>query len=101
MLYRTVEDYPEGLPRLAKLLESNESFCMYRMFAPQVARILLIKEIELDQLQQRLHELDQADAANPAMEYRCKSIEHLKGWDSTQRDLLKQFEVKIDAYCKL
>jgi hypothetical protein len=71
------------------------------MFGPEVARILLIKEIELDQLVEQLQELDEADDANPARKHRCNSIEHIEGWDSAQRDLLNQIEVKINVYCKL
>lgn len=96
-----MENHTSGIPRLSALLNSNESFCNYRIFGPEVARILLIKQIGLNQLAEQLQELDEADDANLDMEYRCKSIEHIEGWDSAQRDLLNQIEVKINVYCKL
>jgi hypothetical protein len=60
-----LRDHVAGLPRLAALQDSNNSFCIFRKFGPVAVRILVGKEIELEQLVTRLNELDEEDIENP------------------------------------
>ena len=96
-----VEDHVLGIPRLSALLDSNDSFCMFRRFGDEAARILLAKEIELDQLVQELRTLDKADEANEELKYRLKSVEYRDTWDSTQMILQQKIEEKLDKYCAI
>ena len=91
----------EGIPRLSALLDSNDSFCMFRRFGDEGARILLAKEIELDQLVQELRRLDKSDEASSDLDYRLHSVEYKDTWDSTQKILLDKIEVKLDKYCEI
>lgn len=96
------EHHVEGIPRLSALLDSNDSFCMYRRFGDEAARILLAKQIELDQLVQELHRLDKSDEASSDLDYRLHSVEYKEGtWDSTQKILLDKIELKLDKYCEI
>jgi hypothetical protein len=94
-----VEDYQEGIPRLAAFLDSNDSFCVFRRFGATVARILLHREIELGGLIDQLHKLDKEDAAGDKL-YRLLSIEHKLGWDPAQITLMGKIESKINEYCE-
>jgi len=99
--YNKLEDYENGIPRLAAYLDSSESYCMYRRFGPTVTRRLLHLEIELDELEQRLHKLDQEDAAPGGKLYRLHSVEHKAHWDAAQVEILEQFDIKIRKYYDL
>lgn len=93
------KDHVAGLPRLAALLDSNDSFCIFRKFGPVAVRILIEKEIELDQLITRLNILDKEDSKNPETSYRLKSIDFYEGCDPEQKTLKEEIELKIKDYC--
>ena len=95
------KDNVDGIPRLSALLDSNDSFCMYRRFGDEGARILLAKEIELDQLVQELRRLDKDDEASSGLDYRLHTAEYKDTWDPTQKNLLDKIEVKLDKYCEI
>ncbi|KAE8441488.1 hypothetical protein EG329_004912 [Mollisiaceae sp. DMI_Dod_QoI] len=96
--HRQVEDSAPHMPRLAALQDSNESFCIFRRFGPSASRILLVKELELDQITKKLDALDHADNENPDRRYRLKGIEHHDGWPDEQQNLLQELEVKLNVY---
>lgn len=99
--YRKVEDSAPYVPRLAALQDSNESFCIFRRFGRAASRILLIKEIELDQILEKLDALDHDDSEKPEKKYRLKGIEHREGWDDEQQKLLLEMEEKLNIYYDL
>jgi hypothetical protein len=74
---------------------------MHRRFGTEAARILLTKEIELDQLVQELRRLDKSDEASSDRDYRLHSVEYKDNWDSTQKILMDKIEVKLDKYCEI
>jgi hypothetical protein len=99
-IYFVVErDYVDGLPRLAALQDSNPSFCIFRKFGAVAVRILLGKEIELEQLVTRLDKLDRDDIENPENSYRLKSIDFYDGCDPEQRELMEEIEARFKDYC--
>lgn len=98
-MHAVEKDYVQGLPRLSALQDSNQSICIFRKFGDVAVRILIAKEIELDQLAKKLRELDDEDNENPAMIYRLKRVEFYEGCDPTQRNLLKEIEEKTNEYC--
>ncbi|KAJ3539276.1 hypothetical protein NM208_g5556 [Fusarium decemcellulare] len=71
---------------------------MFRTFSRLHARVLLHKQDELAQLEQRLDRLDQADFQFDA--YRLVTNRHGSG-DQERRMLLKEIEVKLNEYTHL
>jgi hypothetical protein len=99
-IYIVVEkDHVAGLPRLAAYQDSILSFCIFRRFGPVAARILLVKEIELDKLVTNLNQLDEADSKDDEKRYRLNSTEFYEGCDPEQMKLMKEIERKIKDYC--
>ncbi|KUJ23412.1 uncharacterized protein LY89DRAFT_777167 [Mollisia scopiformis] len=99
--HRKIEDSPPYMPRLAALQDSNDSFCIFRRFGPAAARLLLNKEIELDDISKKFDALDHADDSDPNKRYRLKGIEHHESWDDEQQKLLKVLEEKLNVYYDL
>jgi len=97
----TVENHPNGLPRLASFLASDENFGIFRSFKLETTRLLAVKQIEIHLLTKELQKLDISDGQNPAMKYRLHSVEHYATWDSALVELLQMYEDKITAYCKV
>lgn len=95
------KDHVDGLPRFAALQDSNDSFCIFRRFGPAAARILVGKEIELDQIMTKLNKLDNEDNENPATRYRLRSIDFYDGCDPEQMKLMQELEVKLKDYCRI
>lgn len=90
-----------GHPRLAKLQDSNDSFCIFRRFGPPAKRILLHKQIEIERLVKKLHELDAFDEKDDILYWRLKSTTtSYKGWNSSQKELMDELEIKLLAYCE-
>ncbi|KAE9380003.1 hypothetical protein N431DRAFT_323543, partial [Stipitochalara longipes BDJ] len=94
-----VEDYNRGTAQFAHLLNSNDSFCIYRKFGNEAARLLLRKELELYDLATKLDELNKTDAEGD-LEWRLTTLEHHEKWDPVQHNLLNDIEVKLIAYCE-
>lgn len=94
-----VEDYTAGIPRLAALHDSNDSFSIYRRFGPYAARVLLHRELELNALLGKLDSLDKEDETK-GRKYRLQSIEHEEEWDTAQQDLIQELEERLSAYCE-
>ena len=56
-----VEDFPRGYPQVSYLLDSDDSFMMYRRFGRLHARLLLQKQDKLRELEEELFRLDKLD----------------------------------------
>lgn len=98
-VYSAVETHVSGIPRLAAFQNSSDNISIIRKFGDQTFRLLIIKEIELCQLTERLHILDKKDEADDSMKYRLTSIEHDDTWDQSQKKLLQEYEDKVLSYC--
>jgi len=61
LTFNTVEQCPEGYPRLAALLDSDENFMLYRRFGFLQSRLLLDKQDELRELENDLDRMDKVD----------------------------------------
>ena len=64
-----MDDFKDGIPKLAALLNVDPEFGIFRAFLPETSRILLCRAIKLSQLVDRQRELDNIDAADP---HACK-----------------------------
>lgn len=56
-----VEDHPEGYPQLAAFANSDDNFLMCRRFGYLHSRVLLYRQDELSQLENRLLQIDKFD----------------------------------------
>jgi len=98
-LSSTVEDFVRGIPRLAKLHDSVDSFRMVRRFGPIAFRIILRKMMEILELQEELHRLDLKNDADESLNHRLHSIEDSES-DPEKAKVLDKLEIKILAYCE-
>jgi hypothetical protein len=53
-----VEDYPNGYPQFSSLISSHESFFVARRFLNVRARLLLLKQNRVVELESKLHKID-------------------------------------------
>ncbi|KAF5656980.1 hypothetical protein FCIRC_13414 [Fusarium circinatum] len=53
-----VEDYPRGYPQFSSLISSHESFFVARRFLNVRARLLLLKQNRVVELESKLHKID-------------------------------------------
>ncbi|KAH0557000.1 hypothetical protein GP486_005210, partial [Trichoglossum hirsutum] len=101
---RKLEDCPEGYPRLAALLDSDESFMIYRRFGFLHARVLLNKQDELRELEDQLDAKDKEDEGQRVLKSRVRDdktapAEGARG--PTRKQILAEIETKLNEYDKL
>lgn len=60
-MYSPVEDYPLGYPRVSYVLDSDDSFMMYRRFGQLHSRLLLHKQDQLREMEEELLTMDKQD----------------------------------------
>ena len=94
-----MESSPEGYPRLAAFLDSDDNFMIFRRFGYIQTRLLLEKQARLLHLEQKLDQLDTQDEIENPM--RLRTID-LDSRDSEIRDdLLCHIERTFCEYCRL
>jgi hypothetical protein len=88
---------PNGYPRLAAILDSDQNFLLYRQFGYLQSRLLLYKQDELSELESKLDDLDEAVAnEDPALNFSLRK----QGARIGERiKLLQQTELKFKEYC--
>jgi hypothetical protein len=92
-----IESFPRGYSSLAAFLSSDREFTVFRCFSRLHTRVLLHKQDELAQLEQRLDELDEEDSQNNS--YRLMTNRHRSG-DQDRRALLGEIEQKLNEYSR-
>jgi hypothetical protein len=91
-----VEECPEGYPRLAALLDSDENFMLYRRFGFLQARILLNKQDQLRELEKDLDRLDKLDSKkDPSV---LKSREKDDSLNGRRKKVLFEIEENFKEY---
>jgi len=94
-----VENCPEGYPRLAALLDSDEKFMLYRRFGFLQTRVLLNKQDQLRELEKDLDRLDKVDQVKePSL---LKSREKDDASNGRRKKLLNDIEEKFKEYGNL
>ncbi|CAG1982738.1 unnamed protein product [Fusarium graminearum] len=93
-----IDDSPRGYPSLAAFMSADKDFTMFRSFSRLHTRLLLHKQDELTELEQRLDELDQADSK--VAPYLLITNRDVSG-DTERRALLGEIEIKLNEYNKL
>ncbi|PMD60665.1 uncharacterized protein K444DRAFT_721015 [Hyaloscypha bicolor E] len=92
-------DYPPGWPQLAAFLHSDDDFAIFRRFGLTHCRVLVQLQAEIQLLEKKLAEIDQADAmAGSSNAWRLLTAEYEYGWDPAQRNLLKELQEKLLTY---
>jgi len=99
---RTLEDTPNGFPRLAAFQASDTNFALYRSFSYLHSRVLLDLQDEITCLERELDEIDCEDAfENPT---RLKSRDYDiqqpigEGADRSRRVILREIKAKLIEY---
>ncbi|KAI0477044.1 hypothetical protein GGR56DRAFT_386601 [Xylariaceae sp. FL0804] len=88
----SVEDHQRGYPRLAAFVSSSRDFVMFRCFATLHARIVLHKQDELAELEERLVELDRRETTAYFLTSRRSDGNAERG------QLLREIEQKLAEY---
>lgn len=92
-----MEDHPDGWPRMAAYLNLSDNALIYRKFGYLRNRVLLNKQAEIIELEERLHNLDLRDQDND--EWRLFSRSYDNSQPTTpRRALLQQIEDKLREY---
>ncbi|KAK4231616.1 hypothetical protein QBC38DRAFT_226349 [Podospora fimiseda] len=89
----TMESYREGYPRLAAFLNSEKEFTAFRHFGQVHVRLLLEKQDEIAQLEERLDQLDKNETNDFALRTRR---EHPRS--DERRALFAELEAKVVSY---
>ncbi|TVY90127.1 hypothetical protein LAWI1_G005360, partial [Lachnellula willkommii] len=95
----TVDNCPEGYPRLAALLDSDENFLLYRRFGYLQARLLLHKQDQLRELEVELNDWDKIDEARAPMWLRSREMDDVKNKD--RKKVLERIEKMFLEYSQL
>ncbi|SCN80964.1 uncharacterized protein FFB20_09304 [Fusarium fujikuroi] len=90
-----IDEFPRGYPSLSAFLSGDREFTMFRSFTRLHARVLLHKQDELAELEQRLDQLDQKDSKVDS--YRLLTNRHSSG-DTERRALLSEIEGKLNDF---
>lgn len=98
-----MNDFPEGLPQLAALINSNDSFAHYRRFGRLSARLLLHEQQKLGELEAELDEIDRNDDEHPRLEMRNYGYEGYEEDIENPRkaELLSEGLVRFKRYSQL
>ena len=75
LIVSTVEDHPIGYPRQAAFADSDESFAIYRRFGYIHARLLMHRQDELRELEDKLGDMDKRDFRDEDRQRRLTSRE--------------------------
>jgi hypothetical protein len=91
-----VDESPEGYPRLAAFLDSDENFMLYRRFGFLQARILLYKQDELRALEAKLDDMDERDAKTRARKLKSREKDDAECDD--RKNLIRQITAAFNEY---
>ncbi len=94
-----VDEAAEGFPQLAAFLNSDNSFAVFRRFGQLSSRLLVQMQVDLTDLEKKLHALDNADASSPMMKWRLRGFENFPEWNDEQQKLANEIRIKLRDYC--
>lgn len=100
-----VEKYPWGFPKLARFLDSDDNFMVYRRFGTICSRLLLNKQDEISKMEGVLQSMDKADERAGNGKYlmsRTLDVERddiPEFWPESRPQLMEKLEKKFLEYC--
>lgn len=103
-----MEDFPDGFPRVARFLDSDDSFGLYRRFGTVHSRLLLNKQDEISKMEAKLEAMDRQDNADDndkrylmSRELDLDREDFPAAWGETRAQLMERLEKKVVEYGKL
>ncbi|MCJ1389543.1 hypothetical protein MMC18_002400 [Xylographa bjoerkii] len=102
----TVESYPLGFPKAAAFLNSDDQFMVYRRFGVLFSRLLLRKQDELVELEERLSDMDDIDNCKEETKQYLRDRDaddrrESKPWNESRTEVLDKIEQKALEYSLL
>ena len=97
-----VEDHPQGYPRLASFINSDDNFLIARKYGFLRARVLLYRQDELSVLEKELLALDADDAEHRTIALHSRRFDEETVSDSvySRKALIGKIEGKLKEYGK-
>ena len=93
-----VSDYPRGYPKLGAYLNSDDNRHLCRRFGYTRSRLILYVQDEIQELEERLAEIDARDAAGQATQYALNS----RRWDEDhsveRKNVIANLKTKLKEY---
>ena len=85
-----VEQFPEGFPQAAAMLNADPNYAIFRRFSRVHCRVLLQDQAELTRLEKKLHEYDQRISKNEHAKYILYQgrLPVDRSWPKEAKDLL-------------
>ena len=96
---RAVNEAPNGYPRTATFLDSDENFMIYRRFGYLQSRLLLEKQDDLQRLELKLDIMDNGVASDDEDSLRTR-LDYGEEYMEERQTLTAQIEKKWLEYCK-
>lgn len=96
MIYFIVDDHPNGYPRFAAFMNSDENFLMCRKYGFLHNRVLLYRQDELRELEQKLLALDKEANATDDIRLKSRTQEEMKS--DERRKLINRIDDKLREY---
>ena len=99
-----VEDFPRGFPKLARFLDSDDNFMVYRRFGTVCSRLILSKQDEISKMERLLHSMDKMDARGESAKYLMSHTLDVERdgipelWPESRPQLMEKLEKKILEY---
>jgi len=94
--YQRIDDHPNGYPRLAALLNSDENFLICRKYGFLHNRVLLYRQDELRELEEQLLRMDKVAEKQDDGTLACRARgERCSG---ERRDLINRIDDKLREY---
>lgn len=94
--HQRIDDHPNGYPRLAAFLNSDENFLICRKFGFLHNRILLHRQDELRELEKKLLDMDKEVEKTDVTMLKCRTREERVTDD--RRRLFNQIDEKLKEY---
>ncbi|MCJ1240409.1 hypothetical protein MMC14_008411 [Varicellaria rhodocarpa] len=94
---RSLDQYPKGYGKLAAFQDCDPNFLIYRKFSWLHNRVLLHRQDELVELEDRLERLDRFDQENDEKKLTSRRRDDAKP-DSSRKELLLDIEKKLVEY---
>jgi len=93
-----IDDHPEGYPRFAAFLNSDENFLVARRYGLMHTRIMLYRQAELAKLEQALFDLDREDAQDEDRALRGVKFVERGDRGEDRVELIDKIEEKLKQY---
>lgn len=87
-LTRSVEDCPRGFPKLARFLDSDDAFMLYRRFGSVFSRLLLYKQDEISKMENMLQIMDRYDEKNDGERFLMSRVLDIERGDRNEKPAL-------------